>query len=104
MLTLREVREYLGRHVHCHTHFGSFQGMVVHVTRHHLILQNAVRADAPIPSLDHPRGLFGPGPNGMPPGPPQNPYGPPGGPQSPWHLAIPLAAILGITAIGIHWW
>lgn len=103
MLTLRDIRGYLGRHVHCHTRFGRFQGVVVHVTRHHLILQHAVRLDADAP-LGHARGMFGPGPCGMPPGPPQNPYGPPGGPPNPWHLAIPLAAILGITAIGIHWW
>jgi hypothetical protein len=50
-----------------------------------------------------PMGPYGPkGPTG--------PYGPMGpGPGSPgpgggWQLAIPLAAILGITAVGMHWW
>ncbi len=46
-----------------------------------------------------PMGPQGPGPG---PGPGQGPSGP--GPGSGWHMAIPLAAILGITALGMHWW
>ncbi|MCL6515443.1 hypothetical protein [Alicyclobacillus sp.] len=78
------VQRYLGRCVQCHTHYGTFYGVMVHCTPHHVIL-------APIPYF-HLRGPTGP----MGGGPPWGGGG--------WNLAIPLAAILGITAIGIHWW
>lgn len=117
MYTHRHVRQLIGQHVQCHTHYGTFQGVIKHCTKDHIIL-------APAPSYgesaygygrspelmsdDSGRlwgmgGPMGPGGPGGPVGP-GGPMGPGGGPNSPWHFAIPLAAILGITAVGMHWW
>lgn len=117
----KRLRRYVGRCVQCHTHFGTFHGVMVHCTSHHLILApipaaapaphpawpaSAVTAGTPSAAYALPRGWFTPGP-GAPGGP--GPGGPPPGGGPPWggggwNLAIPLAAILGITAIGMHWW
>ncbi len=92
MITHHYIRKFLGQHVQCHTHYGTFQGVIVNLTKHHIIL-------GVVPAEHHPRqmpmgpgGPMGPGPGG--------PMGPGGG----WHMAIPLAAIIGITALGMHWW
>lgn len=98
----RHFLQFVGQHVECHTYYGSFHGVIVHCTKHHLILR-------PI----HP------GPNRLVPPPailvadastgyrqmPMGPMGPGQGGQGPngWQMAIPLAAILGVTALGLHW-
>ena len=116
-----QVLQYVGQHIQCHTYYGTFHGVVVHCTKHHLILAPLhPHTGRPVPppriitayGRDHyatgggmrpfgmgPMGPQGPGPG---PGPGQGPSGP--GPGSGWHMAIPLAAILGITALGMHWW
>ena len=109
MITHKIVRKFIGQHVECHTPYGTIHGIVVHATKHHVFL-------APIAVVSHPneppvRGMtpdYRPFPMG-PGGPPMGPGGPmggpgPGGPGGGWHVAIPLAAILGITALGLHWW
>ncbi|GGI97653.1 hypothetical protein GCM10010885_04170 [Alicyclobacillus cellulosilyticus] len=124
------IRKFLGHPVACHTHFGTFRGVLVHCNRTHLILAVHRLPAAPAPGLSFgitPLVRFGPGPRPNPgpwgPGPGHGgpgpwgpgpgpwgpgPWGPPGGPPprpvSGWHLAIPLAAVIGITAIGMHWW
>ncbi|WP_074692081.1 hypothetical protein [Alicyclobacillus hesperidum] len=90
MLTHHDIRKYIGQHVHCHTPFGTFQGIVVHLSKHHLIL-GSVRTPTSLVAYEQSEPFR------------QMPMGP-GGPGSGWHFAIPLAAILGITAIGMHWW
>lgn len=109
MLSHRQVKSLLGRQVYCHTHFGTFKGIIIHTTKHHIILGAVRDAGYPIPA-EYPLNYWEYRPFGMGPGP----YGPmgPGGPGQPgpghggpgWGLAIPLAAILGITAVGMHWW
>ncbi|QSO49150.1 hypothetical protein [Alicyclobacillus mengziensis] len=112
MYTHRHVRPYIGKHVQCHTHFGTFEGIVVHCTKEHLILMPAAQAAAHH-TMDGGMGYgegrpFGMGPWGGGPAGPGGPMGPggqgPAGPGGGWHFAIPLAAILGITAVGMHWW
>ncbi|WP_067932040.1 hypothetical protein [Alicyclobacillus kakegawensis] len=91
MVTHRQVRKLLGQQVQCRTIFGTFHGVVIHCSKHHIIL-GAVKHPPPAhkPTYrPYPAGPWGGGP-GMPGGG--------------WNLAIPLAAILGITAIGLHWW
>lgn len=106
MITHRDIRRYIGQHIHCHTHFGTFQGVIVHISKHHIILGSVTESRPMEPSIDPMLGTyrFGPGPGGpMGPGP-GGPGGPGGGPGGGWQLAIPLAAIIGITAVGMHWW
>ncbi|MFD1677522.1 hypothetical protein [Alicyclobacillus fodiniaquatilis] len=100
MVTHRHVRKLLGQHVQCHTHFGTFQGVIVHLNKHHIILGHVPSRETAWqwdPNYEMLRQMpMGPGgPVGMPPG---------GGPGGGWHMAIPIAAILGITAVGMHWW
>ncbi|MCL6631564.1 MAG: hypothetical protein K6T63_02945 [Alicyclobacillus herbarius] len=90
MVTHHHVRKLLGRPVKCHTIFGTFHGIVIHCSKHHIILG----------AVTSPR-QFGTGPYRPYP---MGPWGGPGMPGGGWHVAIPLAAILGITAIGLHWW
>ena len=96
-------KNYIGQHIQCHTHFGTFQGVVVHLTKHHIILgrvpvsREQVDFNPIVIGMEDGR-PFGFGPMGGGPGP-GNP-----GPGGRWHMAIPLAAILGITAVGMHWW
>ena len=92
-LDYRKLRKYIGFHVQCHTHYGTYQGVIVHCTKRHVIL-------APIQHVSaHGRYYpMGHGPMG-----PGGPGGPGPGWGGGWGLAIPLAAILGITAIGMHW-
>lgn len=99
MVTQRHVRQYLGQHVQCHTPFGTFQGIVVHLSKHHIIL-GGISKRSPYEmeqaTMAYRQMPMGPG------GGPVGPGGPP--PGGGWHLAIPIAAILGITAVGMHWW
>lgn len=105
----REYRRHLGQHIQCHTHCGTFEGVVVYCSKNHIILNRVPMHGEEMRSInDSYDGLdyrFGPGgpygPGGYGPGP-----GGPGGPNfgGGWHMAIPLAAILGITAVGMHWW
>ncbi|EPZ48248.1 MULTISPECIES: hypothetical protein [Alicyclobacillus] len=103
MVTHRHVREYLGKHVHLHTRYGSFEGVIVHLNRHHIILGHVPVRDPQLGAL--PMSYFQPDEalRQMPLGPGGPPVPPPGGGGG-WHIAIPLAAIIGITAIGMHWW
>ncbi|MFB5190431.1 hypothetical protein [Alicyclobacillus fastidiosus] len=103
MVTHRHVREYLGQHVHLHTHFGTFQGVIVHLSKHHIILGRVLTRD---PQLAFEGAPFYPDDmmRQMPLGPGGGPPFPPPGPGGGWQIAIPLAAILGITAVGMHWW
>lgn len=95
----RYFRKFLGQNVQCHTPFGTFQGVVVHTTKHHIILGR-------VPARDEwmmdgvPAAYF---PRQMPMGPGGPGWGGPGGGGG-WHIAIPIAAIIGITALGLHWW
>ncbi|WP_067619326.1 hypothetical protein [Alicyclobacillus acidiphilus] len=100
MITYRDIRPYIGQHIQCHTHFGTFQGVIIHISKHHIILGSVKDAR---PYVDPVLGEYRPMPMG--PGGPVGPGGPggPGGPSG-WQLAIPIAAILGITAVGMHWW
>ncbi|WP_026974001.1 hypothetical protein [Alicyclobacillus contaminans] len=107
-VTHRLLHRFLGQHVACHTHFGTFRGVIVHCSKRYIILGVAHRDDPVSPwtadAIPEPhRPWFGgpPGPAGpgYPPG-----TGPGGNWGGGWGLAIPLAAILGITAIGMHWW
>lgn len=103
MISRHYVRSLIGQHIHCHTHYGTFHGVVVHCTKHHLILVPAYAVSAPTHaenSVDDAR--WGPGGYGSGPGP--GGYGPGGGGGGGWHIAIPLAAIIGVTALGMHWW
>lgn len=99
MITHRNVSKYLGQHIHCHTHYGTFQGVIIHLSKHHIILgrvPNRVESPGFYPtSFEAERQMMPPGPGGQPT--------PPGGGGG-WQMAIPLAAILGITAVGMHWW
>jgi len=97
--TNHHIRQWLGHHVHCHTQYGNITGIVVHYTKHHVFLlpihvqRDVENASWEIP-VDHRPLPMGPvGPSGPRPG-----YGPA------WHLAIPVAAILGITALSMHAW
>lgn len=100
MITYRHASRYLGKYVQCHTHFGTFQGVIIHLSKHHIILGRVPsRASEPeyaISSFTSERNMMPPGGGG-----PKTP--PPGGGGG-WHMAIPIAAILGITAVGMHWW
>ncbi|SHJ97889.1 hypothetical protein [Alicyclobacillus tolerans] len=98
------IRKMLGQPVACHTHFGIFHGVIVHCTKHHVILMRQTRAEDwnAIPAEFHAYPSQEHRPFGIPP------YG--GGPGTPpgwggggWHFAIPLAAIIGIAAVGMHW-
>ncbi|MBX5437832.1 MAG: hypothetical protein IRZ33_11555 [Alicyclobacillaceae bacterium] len=91
----RYVRRFVGQHVQCHTFYGTFQGVVIRCTKHHIIL-------APIPAVYTVHGPW-PHPRQFPVGP-VGPGGPGPGWGSGWQIAIPLAAIVGITALGMHWW
>jgi hypothetical protein len=132
-ITHRFLEKFIGQHIHCYTHFGTFRGVIVHCTKRHIILSAAPRtpymdptwsteemSDAR-PFLSGPWGPggpgYGPGPGpGYGPGPGFGPgpgpgHGPGPGPGpgwggggGGWGFAIPLAAILGVTAIGMHWW
>ncbi len=109
MITHEYLRKFLGQFIECHTHYGAFQGIIVKCTKHHIILgrmptpQTWRAADIDLSSTT-PASYF---PRHIPmrPGGPGSPMGP-GGPGfgGGWHMAIPLAAILGITALGMHWW
>ncbi|MCL6453613.1 MAG: hypothetical protein K6T78_08310 [Alicyclobacillus sp.] len=107
MYSHHHIRKLLGQHVHCHTHYGVFEGVILHCTKDYVILAPAGPARLPAAegwaadAAADGRPFFGPGPGG-PVGPGGGPMGP--GPGPGWHLAIPLAAILGITAVGMHWW
>ncbi|WAH35741.1 hypothetical protein [Alicyclobacillus dauci] len=105
MVTHRNVRKYLGQHVQCHTPFGTFQGVVVHLSKHHIILGSVVSREEAMASYPE-DGMYRFGPMGPGPGGPVGPGGPtpPPGGGGGWHVAIPIAAILGITAVGMHWW
>lgn len=104
LLSHRFVKKYMGQHVHCHTHYGTFQGVIVHCTKEHVFLAPVTRdgygwGEGPMADgRPYPMGPGGPG-GPMGPGP-----GWGGGGGGGWHLAIPLAAVLGITALGLHWW
>lgn len=101
MVSHRHVRKYVGQHVHCHTHFGTFQGVIVHVGKHHIIL-GSVPTRLPGYEVDPAAYMERQMPMG--PGGPGGPGGRPPGGGGGWHMAIPIAAILGITAVGMHWW
>lgn len=112
MYSHRNARQYIGQHVHCHTHFGTFEGVILHCTKEHLILAPVQKTAQPnmaggMPGAGMPMTVdpdrYGPGPGPGGQGGPGGPGGQ-GGPGSGWHFAIPLAAILGITAVGMHWW
>jgi hypothetical protein len=93
MLTHRHMRRLLGQRVQCHTIFGTIHGVIVRCNKHYVILGSGSdpERDGTMEIRSYPMGPMG-GP-GLPPG---------GG--GGWQVAIPLAAILGITAIGLHWW
>lgn len=99
MIRHSHVLQYLGKHIQCHTHFGMFQGIVVHCTKHYVILgrlpmrQDGELAEASFFPRQYPMG-----------GGQMGPGGGPGWGGGGWHIAVPLAAILGITAVGMHWW
>ncbi len=105
MVSHHAIRKLIGQPIRCHTPYGTFSGMVVHCTRKYLILaphwHSLSRGSTwpPGNEIDAYRPFFG-GPAMGPGGPGYPPPRPGGG----WHLAIPLAAILGITAIGMQWW
>lgn len=101
MVSHRHVKNLLGKPVYCHTHFGTFKGVIIHTSKHHIILGSVHQMGRPVPAAWDDRAFgMGPGPGGpMGPGPGPGGHGGPG-----WGLAIPLAAILGITAVGMHWW
>lgn len=93
MITHHHVRRLLGHTIHCHTPYGTIRGVVIHCTKHHVFL--AVHTNrAPFRSAPY----FA---RQMPMGP-GNPHGM--GPGGGWQMAVPIAAILGITALGLHWW
>lgn len=101
MITYRHASRYLGQHVQCHTHFGTFQGIVIHLSKHHIILGRVPNRSTMPEYPAYATSSYADNRKMMPPGP--------GGPQPPppgggWHMAIPIAAILGITAVGLHWW
>lgn len=105
MITRDDVTSLIGKHVSCQTHFGVFHGVIVHCTEQHVILAPVPAYQVPAGAAPYPahmhrtedsEGRFGPG--GYGPGP----VGP-GGPGGGWHIAVPLAAIIGVTAIGMHW-
>lgn len=104
MVSYRWAKQYLGQHIQCHTPYGIFHGVLIKTTKSHVILAPTYSAASGMPASasmheDYRQYPMGPGPGGpMGPGP-----GGPGGGGG-WHMAIPLAAILGITALGLHWW
>ncbi|WDL97973.1 hypothetical protein [Alicyclobacillus sp. ALC3] len=111
MVKRDDVTSLVGKQVSCHTHFGVFHGVIVHCTEEHVILapmfaHHVHAGPAPYPihiRADDAQGRWGPGGYGPGPGGPG-----PGGPGGPgggggWHIAVPLAAIIGVTAIGLHW-
>jgi|GEM_PF-2226011 len=105
MVSHRHVKSLLGHAVYCHTVFGTFKGIIIHTTKRHIILGAIRDPFRPLPpdGAYRPFGMWHGGPAG--PGGPGGPGGPSPGPGGPgWGLAIPLAAILGITAVGMHWW
>ncbi len=109
MISHRHAQKLLGQHVQCHTVYGTFHGVIVHSTSNHLILAPALSEEYPgaMESAMHEEVRWGPGPGGPAgPGGPMGPQGPGpgGGGGGGWHMAIPLAAILGITVVGMHWW
>lgn len=118
MYSHRHLRQYIGQHVRCHTHYGAFEGVIMHCTKDYVILAPAAGIRGGDEHLPQAAGLGSlPGPadgRPFPMGGPGGPMGGPGGPMGPsggpgwggggWHFAIPLAAILGITAVGMHWW
>lgn len=91
------IRRLLGHRVVCQTHYGTFDGVVVHCTKYHVVLAPA----HPQAMMSAPYGPYDPL-RQYPPMGPGGPYGPGGG--GGWNVAIPLAAIIGITALGLHWW
>lgn len=108
MVTRDEVTSLIGKQVSCHTHFGVFHGVIVHCTEQHIILAPMLVPYNPSGHAPHhahahrtdeAEARWGPGGYGPGPG------GPPGGPGGGggWHIAVPLAAIIGVTAIGLHW-
>lgn len=115
-ITHRLIRKFVGHHVHCHTQYGTFEGVIVTCTKQHIILAPMKKHRHPQPFVDDSeygwdyRPFFPMGPGGPPPGGPSGPGwggggwgGGGGGGGGGWNLAIPLAAILGVTAIGLHW-
>jgi hypothetical protein len=110
MVSRRHIQKYIGQHVHCHTHYGTFEGVIVHCTKEHIFLAPAVNQpdgegwDGTEMASGRPYPLGPGGPMGPGPGGPMGPGPGWGGGGGGWHLAIPLAAILGITAVGMHWW
>jgi hypothetical protein len=102
-----ELRKHLGRHIHCHTQYGMFEGVVVHCSKNHIILDRVPTREEEMQSISDSYELDLHRPYPMGPMGPGGPLGPgPGGPNfgGGWHMAIPLAAIVGITAVGMHWW
>lgn len=96
----KHIQRFVGQHVECHTYYGTFQGVVVHCTKHHVVLAPIhpdIGRRLPPPTIL--TGLDAQALRSMQMGP-----GGPPGPGPGWHMAIPLAAILGITALGLHWW
>ncbi|MDQ0188988.1 hypothetical protein JI721_02100 [Alicyclobacillus cycloheptanicus] len=109
MISRHYVRSLIGQQVQCHTHYGVFHGVVAHCTKHHLILIPSYAAESTPAAAgvgDHRWGPWGYGPGGPagPGGPGPGGYGPGPGGGGGWQIAIPLAAIIGVTAIGMHWW
>ena len=116
MVSHRWIKQYLGQHVQCHTPYGTFHGVLVQATKSHLILAPVSMSHRGVSGMNgvqpdyrpFPMGPGGPGPGGPMgpggPGGPGGPMGPGGGGGGGWHVAIPLAAILGVTALGLHWW
>lgn len=100
MVTHHHMKRYLWKRIQCHTCFGTFHGVVIRCTKHHIVLGSFGFDRDGVPTADmRPFGMgYGPGPMG--PGGPG--WG--GGGGGGWNIAIPLAAILGITAVGMHWW
>lgn len=115
MVSHHHAKKYLYQHVQCHTCFGTFHGVIIRCTKHHIVLGSIGFDRVPIvddelrpypmggpmgPGGGHGWGGGGGGPMG--PGGGHGWGGGGGGPG--WGIAVPLAAILGITAVGMHWW
>jgi len=93
MITHHHIRRLLGHTVHCHTPYGTIRGVVIRCTKHHVFLASVHTPRAGYPNAPY----FG---RHMPMGP----GGPGMGSGGGWQMAVPIAAILGITALGLHWW
>lgn len=104
MVTHHHVKRYLHKRVQCHTCFGTFHGIIIHCTKHHIVLGSIGFNRDFEPAADMRPYPMGPGGGPGWGGGPGYGGGPGPGGGGGWNIAIPLAAILGITAVGMHWW